>query len=153
MKQIFLCLLFTFSFKISFSQGGVWTWISGDSAINGPGIYGTQGIPSVNNHPPPLYEYSEWKDLQGNFWVYGGWDPQYNDLWKYNPITNEWTWVKGDQTGNLPPVYGTQGVPNGANNPGRRPACSATWVDSTGDLWLFGGDNRNDLWRYSIGTN
>ena len=122
--------------------------------MGNPGVYGTQGIPSVNNHPPGAYEYVDWKDLQGNFWIYGAGYPSMNDLWKYNPVTNEWTWVKGSQTAGQNPVYGILGVPDPANTPGERSFGSITWVDSSGRLWLFGGlFSRNDLWRYDIGTN
>jgi len=159
------CLLLLFHFELcimhcAFSQGGIWTWISGDTLPNATGVYGTQGIPSVNNHPPALYEYTEWKDKQGNFWVYGGYIPApYCDLWKYNPNTNEWTWVKGTGIPNQPPVYGIQGVPDPANTPGQRSWCCASWVDTTGRLWLYAGhisastNVMNDLWCYDIATN
>src|SRR5438045_3105947 len=71
-KRIYLLFFLFFILHSAFGQGGTWTWISGDSAVNSPGVYGTQGIPSVNNHPPGLYEAAEWKDKQGNFWIYGG---------------------------------------------------------------------------------
>jgi len=158
MKTLLRNLLFIFlslSSSISFSQAGMWTWISGSNIQGSIGVYGTQGIPSVNNFPPGLYEYAEWKDLQGNFWLYGGWDPTYSDLWKYNPVTNEWTWVKGNGQIAQAPVYGTMGIPNSANTPGQRPYCSVSWVDLIGNLWLFGGGDipQNDLWRYNIATN
>jgi len=138
----------------AFSQGGEWTWISGSNIQGNPGVYGTQGIPSVSNHPPGAYEYIDWKDLQGNFWLYGGAYPSLNDLWKYNPVTNEWTWVKGSQLPGQAPVYGTLGVPDPANTPGERGFGSVTWVDTTGNLWLFGGNfTNNDLWKYDISTN
>ena len=48
-----------------------------------------------------------------------------------------------------PGVYGTQGVPSAANVPGGRYG-SVSWIDSSGNLWLFGGAGRNgplnDLW-------
>ena len=150
-QLFFLLILFTHQV---FSQAGMWTWISGSNLIGAPGVYGVQGIPSVNNHPPGLYEYTEWKDLQGNFWLYGGFSPSYSDLWKYDPVTNEWTWVKGNGMQGLQPVYGSIGVSDPANFPGKRMYCSASWTDMSGHLWLFGGDNsRNDLWKYDISTN
>ena len=153
MKKILLPL-FIFSAMNCFGQAGMWTWISGANTLGSPGVFGTQGVPSVNNHPPGLYEYCEWKDKQGNFWVYGGWDPSYSDLWKYDPLSNEWTWVKGTGFTNQVPVYGTQGVPNPANTPGTRESAAATWVDTVGNLWLFGGALQgNDLWEYLIATN
>ena len=133
----------------------MWTWISGSNVQGSTGVYGTQGIPSVNNFPPGLYEYSEWKDLQGNFWLFGGWDPTYSDLWKYNPVSNEWTWMKGNGLTYQSAVNGTMGIPDPANTPGHRSYCAVSWVDVTGNLWLFGGDDpaRNDLWKYDIATN
>jgi hypothetical protein len=53
-----------------------------------------------------------------------------------------------------PGVYGTLGVPAAANVPGGRES-AVSWIDSGGDLWLFGGGGSalaqgdlNDLWRY-----
>jgi len=151
-KYLLLLGITSLCVETTFSQSGMWTWISGDSAVGAPGVYGTQGIPSVNNHPPALYEYAEWKDKQGNFWIYGGWTPPLSDLWKYNPNTYEWTWVKG--TGVVQnAVYGTQGVPDPANTPGQREPTAVTWVDTSGNLWLFGSGFYNDLWKYDIGIN
>jgi PKD repeat protein len=154
MKKIFLAFIFSILFCIhfSFGQAGEWVWLSGDSTANTGGVYGTQGIPSVNNHPPGGYEYIDWKDKQGNFWVYDGW-AGYHDLWKYNPVTNEWTWVKGNGIAGQAPVYGIQGVPSLTNSPGSRLSGIPTWVDTTGNLWLCGGSFLNDLWRYNISTN
>ncbi len=41
----------------------------------------------------------------------------YNDLWKYNPETNLWTWMKGDTTVNQPGIYGTKGIAAALNKP------------------------------------
>lgn len=151
MNNIFLLAFLLFGSLKCAGQGGVWTWISGDSTVNSVGVYGTQGVPSVSNHPPAMYEYAEWKDKQGNFWLYGGMAPGLSDLWKYAPSTNEWTWVHAGMSFN--PIYGTQGIPNPLNTPGQRVYGAATWVDTTGNLWLFGGLNRSDLWKYNIFLN
>lgn len=34
----------------------------------------------------------------------------YNDLWSYNSLTNQWTWVNGDSSINPPVVYGDPGI-------------------------------------------
>src|SRR6185295_5624871 len=128
MKKVLLIFSFTFCILHStLSQTpGEWTWMSGDNFPNGGGVFGTQGVPSVNNYPQAMYEGAEWTDHAGNFWIYGGQDfgsgiVYYSDLWKYNPSTNEWTWVRGPggATG-IPAVYGTQGVSSPANYPGDR---------------------------------
>lgn len=140
---------------------GNWTWVSGSNLINQPAVYGTQCVPSVNNIPGARLETrSRWTDDCGNFWLFGGsWNPagvyMYNDLWKYNPSTNEWTYVSGTTLNNGPGVYGTQGVPAAANKPPARSGANA-WKSAQG-LYLFGGnyfanggtgEYYNDLWKY-----
>ena len=63
-----------------------------------------------------------WKDSNGNLWLFGGqgfdansnWN-SLNDLWKFNPSTNQWAWMGGDTTLTSTPtgqgVYGTLGTP------------------------------------------
>ena len=132
--------------------------MKGNSGNATTAVYGTQGVPAAANTPHGLYEMCEWRDKQGNFWIYGGLNAGfYSNLWRYDPITNEWAWMKGPgAVVNQTPVYGTQGVPNINNTPGARGRGSASWVDTSGNLWLFGGDNGaeyDDLWKYDISTN
>jgi N-acetylneuraminic acid mutarotase len=81
-----------------------------------------------------------------------------NDLWKFDG-TN-WTWVSGSNTVGQHGSYGTKGVAAASNVPGARDG-SVSWIDSSNNLWLFGGDgldsagqygNLNDLWKFD-GTN
>lgn len=145
-------------------SNNTWTWISGDTTRNRLGVYGTQGVSSSSNIPGSRDQHGMWSDLSGNIWVFGG--SGYastggagllNDLWKYNPSTNQWTWVKGDNSLNGGSVYGIKGVSSPLNKPGARSSPS-TWTDNSGNLWLFGGSvayNQflNDLWKYDINTN
>ena len=139
--------------------------MKGDSATNGTAIYGVQGIADSNNTPGPLYESAQWTDKHGNFWLFGGmknYGVTYNTLWKFNSSTNEWTWIKGDTTWGSSGVYGTQGIPAATNNPGARAWGSWSWVDTSGNFWLYGGygynaigimEGMSDLWKYDISTN
>jgi N-acetylneuraminic acid mutarotase len=70
--------------------------------------------------------------------------------------TNEWVWMGGSNTQGQAGVYGTLGTPAPANLPGGR-AGATTWIDSSGNLWLFGGSGYdsagnsgllNDLWEF-----
>ena len=61
-----------------------------------------------------------------------------NDVWKFSPSNNMWTWVSGSNTGYQRGIYGTLGVPNITNIPGSRYG-SVSWIDSHDILWLFGG--------------
>ena len=147
---------------------GTWTWMSGSSAIGrGPGVYGTQGVPSTGNAPGSRYSAISWTDSSGNLWLFGGngWDsfgtPGYlNDLWKYSPSAKTWTWVSGGDTTNAVGVYGPQGTASVNNAPGAR-SSAVSWMDKSGNLWLFGGGGYgsnatwgelNDLWEFNPTT-
>lgn len=145
------------------------TWINGSNIADMQGFYGTQGSAAPTNSPGARQGAVSWTDLNGDFWLFGGtgYDeasglPDYlNDLWKYNKLTNEWTWMKGSNTIGQYGVYGTMGISAAANTPGGRAYCGS-WADASGNLWLFGGRgyasggasaNLNDLWKYDITTN
>ncbi|MEO8086785.1 MAG: kelch repeat-containing protein, partial [Bacteroidota bacterium] len=136
-----------------------WVWKKGTGTPGDPGNYGTMGVSSATNNPPSRgWGIASWVDNQGNFWMYGGSGSGgvYADLWEYELGTNEWTWMKGPSVTGVAGVYGTQGVPDPANNPGSRFECATAWTDNAGDLWLFGGYSGisfNDLWRFNIATN
>ena len=70
-----------------------------------------------------------------------------------------WTWAHGPQDVNGAAVYSKLGKLDEVAIPGARYS-AASWTDSSGDLWLFGGQGRaapesdkegllNDLWRYN----
>ncbi|MES2680872.1 MAG: kelch repeat-containing protein [Bacteroidota bacterium] len=147
-------------------SNNTWAWV-----WNHPGTfpldqaYGTLGTPSPSNSPGSRSGSASWSDNAGNLWMYGGaknfpGTPVYNDLWKYDKIINQWTWMAGTTIPNEPGIYGTLGVPSAGNSPGAR-YLSASWKDANGDFWLFGGltfENGNgvykdDLWKYSVSTN
>jgi N-acetylneuraminic acid mutarotase len=148
-------------------SSGLWTWVSGGDGENTSGVYGTQGYDSAGNLPGARYSASSWIDSAGNLWLFGGvgYDStgaigNLNDLWRYSPSTGQWTWVSGGNVDNAAGVYGTQGSASASNAPGARQAASS-WIDSSGNLWLFGGygyDSTggagylNDLWQYSSST-
>ena len=164
-KHFFSFVLVFICFSSLKSQQGWWTWMNGNNVSNSAGVYGVQGVVAPANVSPALYHCFQWTDLQGRFWIFGGGDVNNNqhcDLWMYDPGTNMWTWMKGPNTVQTNGVYGAQGVPNIANNPGSRAWGATSWVDNNGDLWLFGGFGfdavgaqlpLSDLWRYNIATN
>jgi len=146
---------------------GLWTWVSGGNALNASGVYGTQGTAAAGNVPGARYSSSSWIDSSGNLWLFGGAGSDaagaignLNDLWRYSPSTGLWTWISGGSGDNASGIYGTLGTAAAGNVPGARYSASS-WIDSSGNLWLFGGvgndatgavGNLNDLWRYSPST-
>jgi len=142
-------------------SSGQWTWVSGSNLFNQRGTYGTQGTAAASNTPGSRVLATAWTDASGNFWLFGGdsFDSagalgQINDLWKFSG--GQWTWVNGSNLISRPGAYGTQGTAAANNTPGARWG-TASWVDGSGNLWLFGGDGydangtlgfMNDLWKY-----
>jgi N-acetylneuraminic acid mutarotase len=140
-----------------------WTWVSGSSAIDEAGTYGTLGTAASANVPGARDSSVSWIDSSGKLWLFGGLGNdsagtvgRLNDLWKYDPAALEWTWVSGSNTINQAGTYGTQGTAASANVPGARDA-AVSWIDSGGKLWFFGGFGNdsagsigylNDLWKY-----
>ena len=139
-----------------------WTWVDGENSGSPTAHYGTQGVPVSANIPGGREGCTSWTDKDGNFWIFGGtnyedqtWQYR-NDLWKYDPKTRIWTWMKGSSTGTPDGEYGQIGISASNNTPGGR-AYSASWTDQNGCLWLFGGLNDmgryNDLWKFDPAIN
>src|SRR5712692_1605191 len=144
-------------------SGGQWTWVSGANTGNQAGTYGTQGTAAVGNVPPGRQASVAWIDNLGSFWMFGGFTSGtngFNDLWKFDPVATQWTWVSGSKGAtSTPGNYGTQGIAASTNVPGAR-WISAAWSDTHGNLWLFGGQgfdatgngSLGDLWEFALST-
>ncbi|MBK9966926.1 MAG: hypothetical protein IPP07_19395 [Holophagales bacterium] len=143
-------------------DGTSWTWVSGSKAADQDGVYGTIGVGAPGNVPGSRGGSVSWTDTSGNFWLFGGsryfgnnFDIYSNELWKWDG-TN-WTWVSGSNEQDS--IFGEKGVPAPGNTPGAR-TNAVSWIDASGNLWLFGGEMFdcgvwdcyggyfNDLWRW-----
>ena len=163
-----------------------WAWMGGSSTAicypqggcGQPGVYGTLKTPAGGNAPGGRFGASSWTDSSGHFWLFGGigYDANgnggyLNDLWEFDPSTNEWAWMGGSSTMicdangepacGQPGAYGTLKTPVAGNAPGGREGASS-WIDSKGRFWLFGGMGfdaesnlgyLNDLWEFNPSTN
>lgn len=149
------------------TTNGEWAWMGGSDTASASGIYGSLGVAAPSNVPGARFSAVSWKDTNGNFWLFGGLGVDssgaqglLNDLWEFNSTSNKWTWISGSNTVNALGIYGTEGVPAAANVPGSR-YCAVGWTDSSGNLWLFGGEETdsagngvpfNDLWEFNLTT-
>lgn len=148
---------------------GEWTWVHGEDTANAPGSYGSQGVALDGNVPGARSGAVGWRDPSGCLWLFGGTGygasgsqtGALNDLWKYDPQSNRWTWIKGTNATEAAAFYGARGLPSGVNTPGARTAACA-WMGADGHLWLFGGTGRvsassagqlNDLWKFDLRSN
>ncbi len=156
-----------------------WAWMSGSNTqpcvevqssllCGQPGIYGTQGTADPRNTPGGRYGAVAWTDANGHLWLFGG-DGldsagnlgELNDLWEFDPSTNQWTWQGGGST--IPEsaygfggVFGTQGAFSSSNHPGSL-MFEVAWHDHNDHTWLFGGWGNdvnnsgglpNNLWQF-----
>jgi N-acetylneuraminic acid mutarotase len=162
-----------------------WVWMGGSSSSGGPPVYGILGQFAAGNSPGARSNAATWIDHNGNLWLFGGEGlasngfSALNDLWEFNPSTDQWAWMGGSSTLNCyteypnpggapeqvcsppPGLYGTLGTPSAGNIPGGR-SQAASWTDSNGNFWLFGGTGAdavnnvsylNDLWEFHPSTN
>jgi N-acetylneuraminic acid mutarotase len=155
-------------FNPALGTNGEWARMAPPSDLE-DAVYGTLGVAAAENLPGARYWSVGWTDSKGNLWLFGGLgsDATYstgylNELWQFNPSTNEWTWMGGsskvDTDEDAPGAYGTLGVAATTDTPmGRR--SSVGWTDNAGNFWLFGGGDSaafnqnyfyefNDLWKY-----
>jgi N-acetylneuraminic acid mutarotase len=155
-----------------------WTWMGGSDEFTNncsspdgpgcgsPGVAGTLGTFSAAAIPGARSSPVVWVDAAGNAWLMGGEGfgasdvpGLLNDLWEFNPATNEWAWMDGPSaasSGGENGVYGMLGVAGVGNIPGGRVGAIG-WTGADGSLWLMGGDgvdangdggSLNDLWVY-----
>jgi hypothetical protein len=160
-----------------YTTAGQWVWVSGSNLANQTGTYGTQATsnqftPSAGTVPGSRWGTVGWSDANSNIWLYGGWgygsvttDPTgfLDDIWEYQHSTGQWIWWKGTSNANQSGLYSIEGLANGLPfvkyvAGGRRGA--ALWKqDSTGYVWVFGGEGYDstqgappgyldDMWTY-----
>jgi N-acetylneuraminic acid mutarotase len=153
-----------------------WSWMGGSKTVGSggdvPGVYGALGTAAAGNIPGNRSEASNWVESNGSLWLFGGsgYDADgnggyLNDLWQFEPATNEWAWTSGSSTvgsnGGQPGVYGALGTLAAENGPGGRSGATS-WTDAAGNLWLLGGNGfdasgnagyLNDLWEFDPSAN
>lgn len=147
---------------------GLWTWEGGSGTYATSGVYGSLGVAAAGNFPGARSDSSSWTDLAGNLWLLGGFTYDVNgltgalnDLWKYSPVTHEWTWVGGSDSvsANVDAIRGTSGQAAAGNWPGAIESATSA-IDAAGNFWMFGGNQKlsngsgpgNDIWEYSPST-
>lgn len=138
----------------------MWSWIGGSDQPNINGVYNAIGQENPLNTPSARYGSCTFKDQQGNIFIYGGYHQTptknyyYNDLWKFNPVNGQWTWMKGSQT-STENIAGAIGVENSNNLPGtlysyiNNPKPN-NWTDKNGNFWI---QVNYYMWKYTPSSN
>ena len=109
-----------------------WEWMGGSNTVNHSGVYGTLGAPAAGNIPGGRGFAVSWTDTSGHPWLFGGYGydvngnlGELNNVWVFNPSTNQWAWMGGSSTYNHYGVYGTLGTAAAGNIPGGRQQASS----------------------------
>ncbi len=138
-----------------------WTWAGGADTVAAHGAYGTKGTAAAGNVPGARGGSAPWTDPAGRFCLFGGWgfdaaavnSDDLDDLWCYDPMAAQWTWLDGSNAQRAAGDYGTQGVAGSATHPGARDSGHA-WLDGAGNVWLFAGAGFDSTGAYdSYGLN
>ena len=138
-----------------------WTWFSGININNLFGIYNQLNTPDARNIPGARADHVTWFDVDNNLWLLGGYGfseinfGYLNDLWKFNPLTRQWTWIRGEKLVNEFGNFGPSGEFSSTLSPGAR-RDAVTLTDKGNNIWLFGGYGYskynsgylNDLWKF-----
>ncbi len=147
-----------------------WTWVSGDTTtgFNQFSVYNTKGTPNASTKPGIRGEPFCAIEPSGDFIMFGGWGSSsseavvmLNDLFRYSPATNLWTWLGGDITGTKLTSNATKpGVPHPDLKVGTR-WDGLMWVDKYYNIYVFGGQGTSassnsdsffgDMWKLSGG--
>ncbi|HEV2323513.1 MAG TPA: kelch repeat-containing protein [Terracidiphilus sp.] len=149
------------------SQGtyGEWAWMGGNSTVSSVGFgcdqpthYGTEYQFADSNYPGHRAGSLTWTDQSGRLWLFGGGGCDYtdypadmNDLWVFDPFQGahgEWAWMGGSEVSRANGTYGAEYQFARTNAPGARDSAAA-WTDTSGRLWLFGGEGYDSLGNYS----
>lgn len=152
-------------------SNGLWTCVKFPGSLDVE--YGEQGISSELNTPPSLFRVRYSTVIGDDFYFFGGFDPcgymdvnctegrtdNHNSLWKYNMITNQWTWIKGNKKKNILGLYGKKGEENEKNVPSARHN-SFLWSEGN-NIFIFGGNGASsgiydgyfDVWKFNLMTN
>jgi N-acetylneuraminic acid mutarotase len=131
-----------------------WAWMGGSNTVSNnsgssgqPGVYGSLRTTAAGNIPGGRSNSVSWTDGNGSFWLFGGIGADstgnigfLNDLWEFNPSSNEWTWTGGSSMSSQFGEYGTMGAPAAGNIPGARMGATSWTTVPGGSFWFYGGE-------------
>lgn len=138
----------------------MWTWMAGAQGTTSSATYGSVKTFSATSTPGTRTEATcTWVDGSGFMWLFGGGQSgRKNDLWKYDPSTNQWAWWGGPTGTNNVGNYGVKGVAAASNWPPARYSYLNWYDPNTGKMYLYGGYGHTgkpmaDLWMYDAATD
>jgi Galactose oxidase, central domain len=116
----------------------VFTQVKGTSK-NTTANYGTVNNSTSTTFPPARTQAAVVVGTDGKFYIFGGANGSdyYNDLWQFNPTTNQWAWLKGSNTPNAF-AFGFGGANSPTATPGAAKGAMAWRINTT--MYIYGGE-------------
>jgi hypothetical protein len=149
-------------------ENGMWTFVNGSVNANSPSNFGEPRIPNPNAYPGARTYTMCWKDNNGHFWLYGGYNGAgyLGDTWRFDG--SNWAFWGGSVDVNTDPVYGEPKTFSFDYHPGGRDESgvavttsgSATYLVGgyvsgyggySADIWKFESDKGWSFWKGTIG--
>ena len=146
-----------------------WTWMRGNITTNRPAFFGKKGLETSTNIPEGKRNMVLWNE-NGIIKTFGGRTNQRGntiEIWKYNPVNNNFTWIDGrslafkpwtgsETTGytedeNVPSIFNMD-WPNSS-------VTSTTWGKKSNKLWFLSRGTSHstgvytDMWEYDVATS
>jgi N-acetylneuraminic acid mutarotase len=116
-----------------------WATSPGLERTNVVGVNGVLGVSAATNFPSARAGAVASLAPDGKLMLFGGaGSGAFNDVWLFDPVLSNWTWLKGHSRTNQLGVYGQKGVAAASNTPGARGG-SVGFMEPSGHFWIFGG--------------
>ena len=144
----------------------LWTWLRGVKSTENKAIYGVKGVANATNQPNSKEDCTKNWVKDTKLYLFGGINFDNfigdipNDLWEYDILTNQWTWIHGDTLINREGVYpSAHCIETPAIYPTGRVLKGASIQSKVCDkvFWMFGGGSYNgyyqELWMYKPEEN
>jgi N-acetylneuraminic acid mutarotase len=143
-----------------------WSRFGGPDFVNAYMSLGMRYVSSNKIWPASRFAATTWTSSDGKLYLFGGdgrtssFGPSgyLNDVWNFDPVAGQWTWLSGftqnpygieTPTCNVYGNYGPQGTLGPSYQPGSRSNTMA-FPDWNGNVFIFGGQSgyglHNDLW-------
>jgi hypothetical protein len=100
----------------------------GDTLRLNHGTMASKGVMHPGNDPGTKLQEGQPGQIMtviSGFW----WPSCKNDLWRFSPKSNQWTWMHGDSIQYASSRYGKMGIPDPLNTPGSTLGAKG-WVDA-----------------------
>ncbi len=159
MKKSLTTLVCIFTIALCYAQDWERYGIFDDYDPGTYGYYEIIGEFSTRNCPSMKGSYAKWT-TDRSIYLYetievAGSDDDRVMFWEYDLDLMQWRCVEERDFSSY--SFGTKGIANKNNFPGPRSSTAATWLDSDGNIWLFGGHDRSasfditgDLWKFDV---